>query len=173
MAESFPVPIMEALTMFKFDPSTVLSAMLAPALLMAATASLLISANNRLARVVDRLRQMLQIYEYDKTEHEYLGQVIQRQRRRSKMILYAVSFLYLSLAGFIGTSLTLSVYALANIHMGVLPVLLSIFGVTMMLLGVVTMWREVSIAVRTFEEEIDHEMQDQYSLPRPSGKTLP
>ena len=33
----------------------ILTSMLAPALLMAATASLLVSANNRLARVVDRL----------------------------------------------------------------------------------------------------------------------
>ena len=37
----------------------ILSSMLAPALLMAATASLLVSANNRLARVVDRLRSLV------------------------------------------------------------------------------------------------------------------
>ena len=37
----------------------ILTAMLAPALLMAATASLLVSANNRLARVVDRLRALI------------------------------------------------------------------------------------------------------------------
>jgi hypothetical protein len=33
--------------------------MLAPALFMTATASLLVSANNRLARVVDRLRALI------------------------------------------------------------------------------------------------------------------
>ena len=38
---------------------SILTAMLAPALLMAATGSLLLSANNRLARVVDRLRILL------------------------------------------------------------------------------------------------------------------
>ena len=41
------------------DHYTILTAILAPALLMAATGSLLLSANNRLARVVDRLRILL------------------------------------------------------------------------------------------------------------------
>ena len=38
------------------DHYRILTSMLAPALLMAATGSLLVSANARLARVVDRLR---------------------------------------------------------------------------------------------------------------------
>ena len=37
----------------------ILTSLLAPALLMAATGSLLVSANNRLARVVDRLRSLI------------------------------------------------------------------------------------------------------------------
>ena len=37
----------------------ILTAMLAPAFFLTATGSLLISASNRLARVVDRLRQLM------------------------------------------------------------------------------------------------------------------
>ena len=37
----------------------ILTAMLAPAFFLTATASLLMSANNRLALVIDRLRQVL------------------------------------------------------------------------------------------------------------------
>ena len=37
----------------------ILTAMLAPALFMTATSSLIMSANNRLARIVDRLRHLL------------------------------------------------------------------------------------------------------------------
>ena len=46
----------------------ILTAMLAPALLMAATASLLTSANARLARVVDRLRALMVSWEFDAPE---------------------------------------------------------------------------------------------------------
>ena len=38
---------------------TVLTAMLAPAFFLTATASLLLSANNRLARIIDRARTLL------------------------------------------------------------------------------------------------------------------
>ena len=41
------------------DHYRILTSMLAPALLMAATGSLLVSANARLARVVDRLRAII------------------------------------------------------------------------------------------------------------------
>ena len=48
----------------------ILTAMLAPALLMAATASLLVSANTRLPRVVDRLRALIVAWEQDAPDRE-------------------------------------------------------------------------------------------------------
>jgi len=45
--------------MFQNTHYAILTAMLAPAFFLTATASLLMSANNRLARVVDRLRNLL------------------------------------------------------------------------------------------------------------------
>lgn len=144
----------------ELNPSSVLSAMLAPALLMAATASLLISANARLARVVDRLRALLKGYQVDRPEHAYRGEMISRHRMRSKLILRAIAFLYSALAGFIGTSLALSINVLGKSHVALLPVALSIFGVIMLMLGCLMMWLEVSKAVRTFEEEMDHEIRN-------------
>ena len=44
---------------YSIDHYRILTSMLAPALLMAATGSLLVSANARLARVVDRLRAII------------------------------------------------------------------------------------------------------------------
>ena len=41
------------------DTHLVLTAMLAPAFFLTATASLLLSANNRLARIIDRTRALL------------------------------------------------------------------------------------------------------------------
>ena len=54
------------------NPTTdhaVLTAMLAPAFFLTATASLLLSANNRLARVVDRLRSLVGQLEGSSPEH--------------------------------------------------------------------------------------------------------
>jgi len=43
----------------------ILTAMLAPAFFLTATASLLMSANSRLARVVDRLRSLIVAWNHD------------------------------------------------------------------------------------------------------------
>jgi hypothetical protein len=67
----------------------ILTAMLAPALLMAATGSLLLSANNRLARVVDRLRILMQKWNENARNHSSLENQIQRHRRRSNALLRA------------------------------------------------------------------------------------
>jgi hypothetical protein len=63
----------------------ILTSLLAPALLMAATGSLLVSANNRLARVVDRLRSLVALYNAAGTTRRHgLDQQIARHRRRSR-----------------------------------------------------------------------------------------
>ena len=80
------------------DHYRILSSMLAPALLMAATGSLLISANNRLARVVDRLRSVLGQWEATATEHRAVLEVqIRRHRARATHVMRACVMLYVSL----------------------------------------------------------------------------
>lgn len=146
---SLPAPI---------DTHTVLGAMLAPALLMAATGSLLVSANARLARVVDRLRGLIVAWEKDAPDRVERDTQIDRHRRRAAMVLRACRMLYAALACFIGTSLGLAADALLGFRMGAVPTVLAVLGMLCLLIACIQMGREVSLSVKSFDEELDQEL---------------
>ncbi len=135
----------------------ILTAMLAPAFFLTATASLLISANNRLARVVDRLRQLMKDLEDagDDDEQRWLDHRIQRQRRRSGLILRASQMLYIALSCFVGTSLSVAFDAFAQYRVGLLPTSFAVLGVLFLLASSLMLSRESTIAVRILNEEMD------------------
>jgi len=137
----------------------VLTSMLAPALLMAATASLLVSANNRLARVVDRLRALMISWEFDAPEAQELQDQIDRHRRRAHLVLRACQLLYGALGAFVGTSLGLAVDAFIGFRLGVVPTALAVLGVLFLLGASIVLGSEVSLSVRSFDLEMDQEMQ--------------
>lgn len=132
--------------------------MLAPALLMTATASLLVSANARLARVVDRLRALIVDWERCAPDSAYQETQIARHRRRAHLVLKACQMLYLAMGSFVCTSLALAGDAFLNFKLGPTPTVLAILGVLFMLGASLAMWREVSISVRTFDHELDREL---------------
>ena len=136
----------------------ILTAMLAPALLMAATASLLVSANQRLARVVDRLRALIVAWEQDAPDRAERDVQIQRHRQRAQLVLRACQMLYAALGGFVGTSLGLSVDAFLGFRLGAVPTVLAVIGVSFLLLASMAMGREISLSVRSFDEELDQEL---------------
>lgn len=137
----------------------ILTSLLAPALLMAATGSLLISANNRLARVVDRLRALLaQRPHAADSRRPGLDIQIARHRRRSRYVLHACVLLYFAVGGFVGTSLALAIDAFSGFRLPLLPTLLAVAGVLCLLVACLYMGLEVSLAVRSFDEELDLEM---------------
>ena len=136
----------------------ILTSMLAPALLMAATASLLVSANARLARVVDRLRGLIIAWEDDAPDRAERDVQIQRHRRRAQLVLRACQMLYAALGGFVVTSLSLAVDAFLGFRLGVIPTVLAVIGVGFLLLASLAMGREVSLSVRSFDEELDQEL---------------
>src|SRR3546814_18971389 len=85
--------------------------MLAPAFFLTATASLLLSANNRLARVIDRARTLLSDLAHlvDPHERELCEHWIAMQRQRSLIILRAGQLLYAAITCFVGTRLAVAV----------------------------------------------------------------
>ena len=144
--------------MITTDPdSAILTAMLAPAFFMTATGSLLISASNRLARVVDRLRQLMKEMEQstDQDELEWLDHRISRQRRRSRLILRANQLLYLSLSLFVGTSLMVMLDVFLPSPAGALPTTFAGLGVLGLFASSLLMSRESTIAVAILNEEMD------------------
>lgn len=136
----------------------VLTAMLAPALFLTATASLLVSANNRLARVVDRLRQLIVAWAHDAPDRGVRDLQISRHRRRAHLVLRACQLLYGALASFVGTSLGLACNAFLGFRLGSLPTLLAVLGVAFLLAASVALGSEVALAVRSFDEELDQEL---------------
>jgi F0F1-type ATP synthase assembly protein I len=73
-------------------------------------------------------------------------------------VLRACQMLYAALASFVGTSLTLAMDALLGFRMGALPTMLAVFGVLFLLAASFALWREVSLSVRSFDDELDHEL---------------
>lgn len=140
------------------DHHAILTAMLAPALLMAATGSLLVSANARLARVVDRLRGLIVSWEQDAPDRAQRDIQIARHRKRARLVLRACQLLYAALGAFVGTSLGLAVDALLGFRLGAIPTLLAVLGVICLLAASLELGREVSLSVRSFDEELDQEL---------------
>ena len=143
------------------NPSTdhaVLTAMLAPAFFLTATASLLLSANNRLARIIDRARTLLRELAdvEDETDRALLEKRIALQRRRSLIILRAGQLLYVAISLFVGTSLAVAADSLLGNRLGALPTLLAVLGVLAMFTASLLLARESTLAVKAVNEEMDH-----------------
>ncbi len=140
------------------DHHAILGAMLAPALLMAATGSLLVSANARLARVVDRLRSLIVAWEQDAPDRNERDTQIARHRTRAALVLRACWTLYAALGCFVGTSLGLAADALLGFKLGAVPTVLAVIGMLCLLIASLAMGREVSLSVKSFDEELDQEL---------------
>lgn len=141
-----------------FAHYAVLTAMLAPAFFLTATASLLISANNRLSRIIDRLRTVLKELE-DTEDSEYRAVLEKRiliQRRRSLLILRGSQLLYVAISCFVGTSLTIAGDVFIDYRFDAAPTVLAVFGVLAMFAASLLLAREATLAVATVNEEMDH-----------------
>ncbi len=142
----------------QLDHHAVLGAMLAPALLMAATGSLLVSANARLARVVDRLRGLIVAWEQDAPDRAERDTQIARHRYRAALVLRACWMLYAALACFVGTSLGLAADALLGFKLEAVPTVLAVIGMLCLLVASFFMGLEVSLSVKSFDQELDQEL---------------
>ena len=142
------------------DHYQILTSLLAPALFLAATGSLLVSANNRLARVVDRLRVLIALWPtIQSPQRDGLEMQIARHRRRSRYVLHACVLLYCAVGGFVGTSLALAVDAYSGFRLPILPTGMAVVGVLCLLGASVYLGLEVSLAVRSFDEELNLDLE--------------
>lgn len=136
----------------------ILAAMLAPAFFLTATASLLATANSRLARVIDRLRSVLKELE-DTTDPEY-RQVLEKrigfQRQRSGLVLRGSQLLYVAISCFVGTSLAVATDAITGYRVAALPTVLAALGVLALFAASLYLARESNLAMRVIDEEMDH-----------------
>ena len=139
------------------DHYNILTAMLAPAFFLTATASMILSANNRLARVVDRLRQLMREIE-EPHDAEYLAALehnIAVQRRRSMKILKAGRLLYAGISCFVATSLFVALDAFLQYRLDVVPTVSAVLGVLCLFGASLLLSQESRLAVAAVNEEMD------------------
>jgi Protein of unknown function (DUF2721) len=142
-----------------------LTAMIAPALFMTATGSLIISTSNRMARIVDRIRQLnvhADELSRDASKLDFpadrLNNVVAQLERlvaRSDRIRLALTLLYMAMAMFVGTSLTTAFHVLIGTNLLVVPTTLAILGVSLLLISSVQLTLEARAALRGNRQEID------------------
>ena len=135
----------------------ILTAMLAPAFFLTATAALLASANARLARIIDRARQLLKDLSEneDPEERAILEQRITVQRKRSLTILRASQLLYMAISCFVATSLLVAGDSYFNHIFGPWPTIMAVSGVLSMFGSSVLLASEAAMAVRAVNDEMD------------------
>jgi hypothetical protein len=135
----------------------ILTAMLAPAFFLTATASLLMSANSRLARVIDRARALLVALAQtdDPEEIGLLEKRVALQRRRSMIILRGGQLLYVAISFFVATSLMVAADSFMGYRFGGLPTLLAVGGVLAMFAASLLLARESALAVHAVNDEMD------------------
>ena len=136
-----------------------LTAMITPAIFMTANASLIISTSNRVARVVDRIRVLNDLADkLDRgvTELDFSAQRLEhghdqmrRLERRSDLLRFALTALYLAFTAFVGTSLTLAIDAMLQNWLVALPTLLAVIGVSLLLFASVNLVLEALGALRS------------------------
>lgn len=138
----------------------VIAAMITPAFFLAAVGSLLISSNNRLARVVDRMRIEIQrLHETHGDARPELKARILIHRRRSYLVLAALRLLYGSLSAFVGTSIAIAVdAAVLDNRMYWLPTALTVIGVLLVFAASLCLGHEARLGVRTLHRELENEL---------------
>lgn len=144
---------------------TTLSAMITPAIFLTANGSLIISTSNRMARTVDRIRDLNDLgdvicrgesrldYPVDRLAH--VQDQLDRLVWRGDRIRYALVMLYLAFGAFVGTSLFLAIDVWTGNNIGALPTLLATVGVVLMLGACVNLVREALESLRSNRAEVE------------------
>lgn len=152
-----------------FPPSAaadVLAGMITPAVLISAAGSLTISTSNRLGRIVDRVRHLLEQAEalppwnpadQDTQEKRALiADQIAQQTARIRYVQRAVMSLYGAIALLVGSSLALGLTGAARVELAWLPVVLGLLGAGALLLASVLLIRDARLAVHATLAEMDY-----------------
>ncbi len=138
----------------------IISAMITPAILILASGNLVASTLQRLGRIVDRSRALVDRLEAQRptasvAASRAIEETVRLYRRRALFVSRALSAYYAAIGLFIVTSLTI---ALDNVMQNTAPwlaVALTVSGVLLLLLGTVALVIETNIAAHMLSRELD------------------
>lgn len=155
----------------------VVSAMITPAFFLTAAGSMLISSNNRLSRVVDRMRAEIEVLRVTAPgpSRLELEDRIAVHRRRSYLVLASLRMLYGAVSAFVGTSLGIAIDAFIGYRLDQLPTALAVIGVLLMFAASLCLGREAKLGLHTLDRELDEQLaKDRIGpAPDPHHRTRP
>jgi hypothetical protein len=145
---------------------TVLTAVVAPAVLTNATSLLSQQIGNRIARVIDRTRNLSAIrasYQQEQQLQAVLDEESHLLRRRAKLLTFALRFGYFALGGFaaealiavIGAVLSTSDVRYVDSVAAVIALAVGVVSVLAFVASCACMVRETMIALRNLEHEAE------------------
>ena len=142
----------------------VLSAMITPAVLISACGTLVLSTSTRLARVIDRVRQMAdRIDDLDarkdatanyKERRASVQRQMQTLARRGRLLQFSLTLLYLGVATFVAASVAIGIVSAGFTRAVWLPVALALTGAMMLLAASLVLIAESRIALLTTLREL-------------------
>ncbi|HEU0172897.1 MAG TPA: DUF2721 domain-containing protein [Blastocatellia bacterium] len=141
----------------------VLSAMITPAVLISACGTLIFSTSTRLARVVDRVRELSRIIEqfsrdenadFPEERHIEVDRQIAIHARRVQFIQRSLTSFYVSLSLFVAATAAIGFVAVFN-RVTWLPNTLDIVGTVFLFYGCVTLIAETRLALRSVKSEME------------------
>lgn len=160
--------------MNNFSPTvTVLSAMITPVVLILASGQLILTTSQRLSRVVERTRKLLDwIKELVKTnaaesslesEVAVLFEQLHKNTRRAKLLTRSMSILYITLSIFVATSISLGLVDISKANYTWIPVTLGIIGAGLLFYASVLLIKESRIALSAVNAEMDSAIRFVYN----------
>lgn len=155
---------------------SVISAMITPAILILATGSLVASTLTRLARVVDRARELLGLIvaareSGDESLARTYARWLRAYRRRSAFAERALTLYYVAIFLFVTASLTIAVEHLTNAVVPWFSLSLVLFGAGALCAGTAALVIETNIATGTLRAEIDETLGDDWRAKSPAAGT--
>ena len=143
-------------------PPDLLTAMITPAVLISASGTLILSTSTRLARVVDRVRELGHLSEslsikpdapFAELRWKGMEEQLATQTRRGALLQRALTCFYVALGIFVGTAIALALVSYAA-RAAWVPSALGIAGMLMLFYGCVMLLRETRLAVRAVDSEM-------------------
>ncbi|HZY99861.1 MAG TPA: DUF2721 domain-containing protein [Candidatus Baltobacteraceae bacterium] len=139
---------------------TIISAMIAPAIFILAVGNLLNSVLQRLTRVVDRARFVIdRVKELEAAgkieEADFLRAELVIYRKRESMIYTTILVYYAALACFSLSSLSVAVVVILHDQWAMIPTVFAIVGVLLLFGGSSVLFQETRLATGILDREIE------------------
>jgi hypothetical protein len=144
---------------------SIFTALIAPALLISACGTFILSTSNRLTRVVDRVRQLSDRIEGLASGQRELPLLLERQQtfgaqiylmsERARLLQRALKLLYTASAIFVSSSLALGIEAWTGLLPNWLPVVIAIAGALALMGACVYLMLEARRQAASMRHEMD------------------